>query len=280
MIRSILPILLAVSLSLPAMAKSPVFVVSKAVADKPTVTRDETVGYVLLRSDMASPVHLMKIPSAEDEVAYATLRAEALLKERKKYPGKVAAYKRDLATYNILKKNDKPLEEPQPPVEPTEENFVFTPFNLLAGVSVGPMNRFAKGEGGKSTYLQSLTPGTYRLYGPMSVMPNGAFGTCYCMGSVKFAVKAGEITDLGTMKGAGLAPVRKEQVDGRLKDWPIRSADYRAVGKLPNYFGLAIGRITPIAGVIDYDRDRIIDLADDPATESGSAGTPVPSGNP
>jgi hypothetical protein len=204
----------------------------------------------------------MKYPSVEDSSIYAKMKADALAKERKRYPGKLANYRTAIASYNVLKRTNGSEKEPVKPLEPTEENFVFTPFDLLAGTSVGPLNRFAKGDQGKSVYLQSLTPGSYRIYGIVSVTPEAVTGTCYCMGSVKFTVKAGEITDLGTAKGGNsISPTRPtEEIDPRLKDWPIHAADYRAVGKLPNYFGITIGRIAPIKDVIEYDRDQIVDL--------------------
>lgn len=263
----------------PALAKDPVFVVSKPVSDKPAVTLDPSLGYVLLRADVQTPMHLMRLPSAQDQQAYDAMRSAALQKEKKKYPGKVTSYKSDLATYELLKKNNKSLKPPEPPIEPTEENFVFTPFNLLAGASIGPMNRFSKGENGKSVYLQSITPGTYRIYGLLSVAPGqAAVGTCFCMGSVKFTVKAGEIVDLGSISRVGsLIPFgADDEIDPRLRDWPISPADYRAVGKLPNYFGLTLGRITPIAMVIRYNRDRIIDLAAE-QIERPVAGNAAPS---
>ena len=81
------------------------------------------------------------------------------------------------------------------------------------------------------------------------------------MGSVKFTVRAGEITDLGTqMLSGGMEPAHHgTAVDARLKDWPLHPADYRAVGKLPNYYGVKLDRINAIPGVISYRRDQIID---------------------
>ena len=82
------------------------------------------------------------------------------------------------------------------------------------------------------------------------------------MGSVKFTVNAGEVVDLGMIsRGGALVPsLAGSDIDPRLADWPVKAADYKAVGKLPNYFGLTLSRIPPIAGVIGYTRDRIVDL--------------------
>jgi hypothetical protein len=46
-----------------------------------------------------------------------------------------------------------------------------------------------------------------------------------------------------------------------LKSLPIVPADYHAVGWLPNYFGSYFGRLAPLSGVLDYDKDgNVLDL--------------------
>jgi hypothetical protein len=254
---------LMVAFPIEAFAKDPVFVVTKSIVDKSSVTLDPTVGYILLRAAQPMSLHLMKIANADDQAAYDKMRAEALAKERKRYPGRVGAYRQDLATYEVLKEANGRAKKPEPPVEPTEENFVYPAFGMSAGASIGPLNRFSKGEDGRSVYLQSITPGSYRIYGLMAVMPGAPVaGTCFCMGSVKFAVHAGEIVDLGDLEADGkLNPsVSGSEIDVRLKGWTLRPADYRAVGKLPNYFGVTLSRIPAMTDVIAYDRDRIVDL--------------------
>lgn len=267
--------IIAMLMAMPATAwaKNPVFVTTKVIADRPTVTADPSMGYVLLRSEIATPVHLMRVASPEDETVYAGMRQAALEKEKKKFPGRLAAYQSQLRLYEAMKKNGTPSAKPSAaPVEPTDANFQFTPFNLLAGATLGPMDRFAKGENGESTYLQAITPGSYRIYGLVMVVPNGAAGgTCFCMGSVKFTVRAGEVTDMGQLRRGSaassslltvLVPAASDMtIDSRIKDWKIVPADYRAVGKLPNYYGITLSRIASMAGVIGYDRDKIVDLA-------------------
>lgn len=275
---------LALGLAAPVFAKDkdPVFVESRAVKDKQTVTIDPAKAYILLRTDMALALHLMKEPSPQDSVDYAAIRATALAEARVKYAKKRAAYDRAKASAAEARKNDPPVQVPEEPVEPTEANFEFTPFGLLTGVPIGPMNRFAKASGGASTYLHEVTPGTYRVYGPVTV-PVGAaaVGTCFCMGSVRFEARAGEIADLGLvfMKDTLTAPKNGDTsapttmsdqgffrsapatmaLDPRLSAIPLRVAEYRPAGKLPNYFGVAVGRIPPIPNVLRYERDRIID---------------------
>lgn len=278
-------VLAALALTVPASAKEkgPVFVQAVAVKDKPTVTLDPTKAYVMVRSDMAVPLYLMKVASADDQAVYNKLRADALTKAHDKYLKKQAQY--DAVVRDNAKAPQGATLAPLPdkPVEPTDANFEFTPFPLLAGVSIGPMFRFAKGEGGSSTYLEELTPGEYRIYGPLAVQPNGAaMGSCFCMGSVAFDAKAGEIVDLGVVgaranlsikrpEGDSSAPILLDgpflvpagadvAADPRLSGAHIVPARFRPIGKLPNYFGLTIGRIPAIPGVMRYDRDRIVDL--------------------
>lgn len=284
--RILLTMLAATLAAAPAAArdKHPPFVVAKPVKDAPTVALDPSKAYLLLRSDAPSSLYLMRVPSAEDQAAYALQRAEALADARKKYQRKRADYDRAVAGAAKLPKGTPAPRLPEAPIEPTESNFEFTPFGMMAAFGIGPMNRFAKGKGGMSTYLHEITPGEYRIYGPLTIA-NGAapMGMCYCMGSVKFAARAGEITDMGVILSDGVAPTKATEgdssmplladipnylgpapadmtLDPRLATARVQRAAYRPVGKLPNYFGVTIGRISAMPGVLRYDRDRIVDL--------------------
>lgn len=279
-------VLAAMALASPALAgdKHPAFVESKAMKDKPAVTLDPARAYVMLRTDEAVPLYLMRVPSAADQAAYTALRAEAFAEARRKYAKKLASYERARKTAEATPKGTARSSIPERPVEPTEANFEFTPFGMMAAVGIGPRDRFAKGKGGTSTYLQELTPGEYRIYGPILVA-NGAAptGTCFCMGSVKFEARAGEIADLGVILTDQVAPPKAPSgdssmpvllrvpnylgpapsdmaLDPRLAQTRLRRAEYRPVGKLPNYFGVTVGRIPAMEGVLRYQRDRIVDL--------------------
>lgn len=276
--------IVALSMAVPAVArdKDIAFVTTAPVKDKPAIALDPAKAHILLRSDGAIPLHLMRVPDAQDQANYDRMRAEALAEARRKYGKQLAKYESAKRAAAKAPKGDPRARIPEKPVEPTESNFEFTPFGLLAGVSIGPMNRFAKPDGGMSVYLQAVTPGTYRIYGPLSVMPNGAvFGSCFCMGSVRFEARAGEIVDMGMVEtksalaasqdgeGERLVPLAFRiqpaslamVIDPRLQGATVRPALYRPAGKLPNYFGLAIGRIPEMPGVMRYDRDRIVDLS-------------------
>ena len=257
-----------------AKSKVPVFVEAKHVKDAPTVTLDSAKAYVLLRTPHAMPMHFVKIPSAEDQLAYDKLRDEAFAEAKEDYAKAIVKYERDLA----LAKKTSGMKLPKKPVEPTEPNFQFTQFSQMANFTTGPINRFYSKGGG--TYLHAVTPGTYRIFG--QVDPLIGAGVCYCMGSVTFTAEAGKIVDLGTMttdlansgpaeKGdsssprlaamtLALDPVDSNTpVDPRLASLPRIAADLRAAGKVPNYMGIAISRLPAIKGVLGYQRDRVID---------------------
>lgn len=265
-------LLAATLLAAPALAKKPDFVKSDSIGDKPAPVLDLTQGHILLRSPNQRSLYLMKLPSAADQVTYDALKAEAFAEAREKYGKKLASYddarKRRAA-------GDTTVSVPDKPVEPTEAGFEFTPFGLLATVAIGPLFRFAKGEGGASTYLHAVTPGHYRVYGPIAAGANGAVvGTCYCMGSVSFEVKSGEVADISALallepeeapEGVWLGTKLKEGavapgLDPRLATTTVRAATFRPFGKSPNYYGLAITRMPAMPGVMRYDRDRVVDL--------------------
>ncbi|MCW6535625.1 hypothetical protein [Sphingomonas lycopersici] len=271
------------------------FQASEPVKDKPTVALASDRAYVYLRSAAAIPIYLVREPEGADLAAYDRFRAAALAEAREKYAKKLAAYQAEVKQAKSAPVGTYGVVPPFKDVEPTAENFEATPFYMLSKVAIGPLNRFAKGSGGESAYLHALKPGTYRLYGAIAETGNAITGTCLCMGSVRFTARAGEVVDMGrvfmdggpgisagdVMKAAltfGLAGKPKGKsaidaeglalepataampVDPRLAALKVRAADFRPSGKLPNYYGLRIDRLPAIAGVMRYERDRIVDL--------------------
>lgn len=280
------PVMIAAAFALAALAapaageKFPVFVEAAPVKDAPAVSLDSAKGYVMLRSDLPVPLYLMRIPSAEDQKEYDKLRADALAKAIRKYPGRVKSYHDRVAA---AKATGSTYRGGEMPVEPTEENFSYTAFGMLAQVAIGPLNRFAKVKGGASTYLTQITPGRYFIYGPVMITSAGPVGNCFCMGTVSFEVRPGEITDLGVIlaKQAFVTTPPKEDssmpmlvkipdflgpapadmtVDPRLAGFAITRAAYRPYGKVPNFFGGAIDRIPEMPGILRYEGDTIVDL--------------------
>lgn len=257
--------------------KPPVYVETAAVPDKPSFTINPAKAYVLLRGDTSTAMKLARVADAEEQASYEAYRLREFEKAHAKYLKKAKLWEQQA---KFLKASGKPL--PPKPSEPLRDTFQVTPYEVLTMVSIGPIYRFAKSDT-QSTYLQALTPGEYRLYGPIYMAAEGAIGSCYCMGSVKFTARAGEVTDLGVILTRGVTAPTAPQgdssmptpfaaqvflgeapvgmtLDPRIAGLPIRRAAFRPVGKLPNYYGVELGRIPAMAGVIGYDRDRILDL--------------------
>jgi hypothetical protein len=258
-----------------AKEKPHVFVEAKAVKDAKVVKLDPAKAYVYIRTQAVMPLHFTKIPSAEDQIAYDKLKAAAFAEAREDYEKALKRYQRDLATAEKTKGMKKPTKPP----EPTEGNFQFQQFGQLANFTVGAFNRFHNKDG--SVYMHEVTPGTYRIFG--QVDPLLGMGVCYCMGSVTFQAEAGKIVDLGSItfdpqnykraeKGDSSSPIAAAYaftltpampdtpVDPRVASFPRMAADFRAAGKVANYMGIAVSRLPTIPGVLDYDRDRIVDL--------------------
>lgn len=140
-------------------------------------------------------------------------------------------------------------------------------------------------------YLIEVKPDSYIIAG---LAPKGEpyMATCLCMGTLRFQARAGELTDLGyllsdevvspslipelravTGRGAriadGTAPVlvaaiRQVGTDGPLPDalrgFPRTPAAFGPVGKHANEIARTINRMAPLAGVLGYDEDRVLDL--------------------
>jgi hypothetical protein len=148
---------------------------------------------------------------------------------------------------------------------------------------------------GEAFMVVAVRPGTYVLGGVAvtnwASKSTGFMATSLCLGTVKFEAKPGVVTDLGAIltadddkptaipelskavsgKARGFGPVPQtvavrpasaaSEMPDALKALPLVPADYRAVGPYPNYIGARIGRLAPLAGVLDYDKDgHVLDL--------------------
>lgn len=229
--------------------------------------------YIVSRQNRTNGVFL-KAPSPEEIANYEAKWREELEDERKKYPGRLKNW--EIAKESGRSRGDKP-------VEPTEENFSIAPIDLRMMVSFGPQFIFDKTEGEEKTfsYLIEVEPGEYTYLGPILYIPGTpVFGVCYCMGSVKFEAKAGQITSLGDFLGLGWADraaleqstFERELLPdrpARATDWsvpaslnalPSAPAQLRAAGKRNNFLRALVGRIPPVPGVLAYNRDIPVDL--------------------
>jgi hypothetical protein len=266
---------------------------AQAVKDKPQVTLDSGTAYIMYSAKTPAALELIREPTEADVVAYNTRRKTAFDKAHKNYLRKVAdwnaqveAHRRDSAVAIVGTR----------PIEPTEANFSFPPIEFDMIVAIGPLNRFSKADDA-SVYLQAVPAGNYRVYGPIFVGVDNtvAAGVCMCMGTVQFRAESGVITNAGTLrfplmdaiaaaKGSGgvkpktaldlpdgvtslaIEPAAASvAVDPRIGTFPVKPAVLRASGKMPNWYGIEVDRLTAIPGILSYDRDRIVELASAPA---------------
>lgn len=238
-------------------------------------------GYILITGHSRANGLFIKTPDAEERAAYQVEWEEEFAEAAEKYSRRIERWKKDSAAG--IRAGDKP-------VEPTRETFSIGDIERRMVVSFGPQYVFEKGEGSYS-YLIEVEPGTYTYYGPVFYVPNGsAMGTCYCMGSVKFEVGAGKIANLGTflamewaddaaIKAASVAAIDigrvakpvEYPVPAALSGQQVEPADLRAAGKMNNFFGILVGRIPPVEGVLAYERDRIVDVRERAAIQAREA---------
>lgn len=236
---------------------------------------DPAKAYIFVRSpgNRSNGVFL-KTPSAEEIANYET-------KWREEFAEAQADYPKDLKRYEAAKQTGRPPKEK--PVEPTEQSFAIDPIELRMIVGYGPQFIFDKTEGEDKSfsYLIEVEPGEYTYLGPILYLPGTpVLGVCYCMGSVKFEAKAGQITSLGdffSLSWADRAALEQSTFERELlpdrpaepTDWsipqslaqyPNAKAELRAAGKRNNFLRALVGRIPPVPGVLAYNRDVPVDL--------------------
>jgi len=247
---------------------------------------DPAKAYIMVRSP-GMDLELLRVATASERADYDRDKAEAFVSAKAKFERDTAKYADALKDYEIAVSNGVVnYYKPEKPIEPTEANFAFRAIESDNFVTIWAGRVFDKG-GPRTVHLIAVPPGTYRIYGQILQAPNGSSsGTCMCMGSVQFDAPAGTITDMGTIhyplaearadkveaswngltpgKG-GLTSMRVEPPDSstyvpaQLASLPRVAATYRAAGKVDNFFGVMIDRLTALPGVLVYRRDEIID---------------------
>lgn len=253
---------------------------------------DPAGGYIYLHGPFRQMGMFLRVPDQADLDAYKKDWDAAFAKAKAKYPKQLANWEAEkkAAAVTGAKLSDKPAE-------PTPETFTIGDIETRYTISFGPQYVFSKDSTNNYySYLTTVKPGTYIYYGPIMFDVNaGYIGTCYCMGTVKFEVKPGVITDLGnflmvavfrtppnpprpdvtvTPEGTFLTMGKQKVEVGKLewglpaslKSFPSMQADFHASGKMNNYFGISIARLPAIPGILGYQRDKVIDLKAAPAT--------------
>lgn len=246
---------------------------------------DPAVGYIHVQAQSRIYGTFLRVPDDATRAAYQEDWEKAFAKAQKKYESAIKSWE---SAAKMAKQTKAKV--PAKPVEPTRETFAIDPIELRDMVSFGPMFVFSKTDT-RFDYLNAVKPGTYIYYGMVMAAPNmPAAGICNCMGSVKFEVKAGKVTDLGNFlyaapkgeppfdyatlqaqkwaaerkaKGKDVPAINSEIAFGlpeSLKDWPVEKAEFQASGKINNFFLLPITRLAPVPGVLAYRRDTVVDV--------------------
>jgi|GEM_PF-4629458 hypothetical protein len=145
--------------------------------------------------------------------------------------------------------------------------------------------------GDEYTFIGRLPPGSYVLAGTAYVDGGAALMlTCLCMGTVKFDIAAGKLTDMGMLlASAEDMPATFPEFDnlklGRSFGAPLMQyvialrpateassilvggisvvtlpAEYQAFGKFPNLLGGTVNRLAPVPGILGYEADQVVDL--------------------
>lgn len=230
---------------------------------------------------------LLRVPREQELKDYYAARAAAFAKAE---PDLRKARAELLAKKAAAEAKGKTYNEPIPP-EPTEANYNFV-WDARANVDNVEFNKPYMVAGTQSVILAEAPPGSYVLYGgSLGGIFRAGLHVCFCLGTVGFEAKAGEVTDLGTFLGdaakfpssipelapetgfgpssdslfsllAGtVRPVRSgDPVPPQLAGSKVVAADYRAVGRYFHPGALGLNRLVPVPGVLAYDREKVIDV--------------------
>lgn len=269
--------------ALPAVAGAKSLPSRQFKADE-AVTLNPARAYIAVRLDGGLNLQLLRSPTAAEQTEYDAERAVALERAKKKYAAAKTYYDQDVKAWNKADASDRAMmQKPVKPIEPTSANLAFPSIASDKFVEVWAGRLFDRPTGLR---LLEVQPGTYRIYGEMMRAPNGSFsGHCLCMGSVQFDAAPGRITDMGailyplagagpnkpqpswnglTQGRGGLTAMRvapeMQSVPASLASLPRSPAEYRAAGKIDNFFGVMVERLTALPGVLSYRRDEVVDV--------------------
>lgn len=233
--------------------------------------------YIFFRTPYRESYRFLREVTEAERAANEAERDAAYTRARTRAERRLAEWQRNREGCG---RSTSPICTQPRPVVPTPATFPWAPPEADNFVSNAIRPRLVH-QDDWSGWLIAVDPGTYALYGAISETPNGLMGTCFCMGSVRFEARAGEITDMGEVvmvpedqRGTptaqdfrlghyiSVAPwtssMRTPQQFANLRVVPAR---LRAADRMPNYFGVMITRLAPIDGVLAYNRDEVVDLS-------------------
>lgn len=273
-----------------AMAQDSEPVDVEIVHDRDDVTLDPSATYLLVEAPGPIASSFVLMPSDAERADWERQRQEGLVEAIEDHPSAMRQYRRDLELWEAIRRRRR--ARPMPPVEPTDETFGWPELESRKVVTVGHLNRFAKSDEA-SLWLLEVPPGEYLFYGLGLI----GFNDCACMGSVRFDIAPGSITavrvgyttldaqgneiesvpegidstDMATRTGIFIEQPSDAVLDPRVPRERIALPQFTPVRSLSNWFGGTVNRVRPIAGVIDYDRDRVIDVQAEAEAEAAEA---------
>jgi hypothetical protein len=244
---------------------------------------DPQKSYIFFRAHMRADVRFIPELTDVQRADNDARRLAAFARAETRHRQEIEQWQRDVATCQAGHASENWCDaHMRRPADITLEGFAFPPPEMQYFIDVTSGREFS-GTGSDITYLITVRPGVYTLYGQVSYDPvtNSTVGVCVCMGSVKFEAPAGRIVDLGTIRypineaiAAGrpviagvsglsshaiVPPDASSPLPDRLAGLPVIAAELHAVDKMPNYFGIAISRVAALPGILAYQRDRVID---------------------
>jgi len=201
----------------------------------------------------------LRAPRAEEVAAYDAAKRTAFDKQRGKLGEKAGTY----------------------------EAFAFQDGKLNNFYAFNMGKAFVDGEETRTVLIEA-EPSTYVLVGAAW---NGILFTCFCLGTVRFEAKAGQVTDLGTfladkaadpssepelatvtnlgrtagmdyyMVSGGVRPAQSGgSVPSSVAALKTVSADYRAAGPFVLQPAIVSNFLAPLAGVLEYRRGEVFDV--------------------
>jgi hypothetical protein len=280
--------LLAAFLALPSAA----FAERVQFGQNDVITIDPQRAYILFRVEDRWELLFLREVDAAERSAWEAARQTAFERALARNQRSIVQWDRDMSQCTGQNAVSAYCTNRGPrPAPLTIETFAFPAPEMDNFVEVS-RGRYFEQMGSSYVYLRAVDPGTYILYGPVIIAPNGAAaGVCLCMGSVRFEARAGQIVDMGEIRFDGVAsggqkgrfgpdghrlpapaviPPRPDAGrPARLANLSFAPATLRAADRMPNYFGILIDRLAPIPGVLGYEQGRVIDLTGGGST-SGS----------